>query len=365
MEIPAGPEALSPGWLTDALRAGAAIAGAAVVSYRVAPLAEEKGFYGRVMRVLLDYEHEEAGAPRSLIVKFSSASPEMRRRAAGAYAREVHFYRQAAACTSLRTPKCYYANIDEATGLHILLLEDMAPARSGSRAEGCSLEQAELAIRSVAAFHAAWWENPQVDEFGWLADAPVDFDAEAQQDAHARWWPLFLATAGEGLPQPIRAIGERLGARRGEILRRVFSAPPRTLIHRDFQLDNLVFASAEGGVPFAVLDWQMVSRGRGVCDAAYFISENLRVEERRAAGMDLLHVYWATLVEQGVQGYSFDACLLDYRYCLLQRFGALISTIAAMPFSEEQLRLHVDVLLPRNSAAILDSGAGELLAVTS
>ncbi len=62
-----------------------------------------------------------------------------------------------------------------------------------------------------------------------------------------------------------------------------------------------------------------------------------------------------------MQGYGFEACLLDYRYCLLQRFGALISTIAAMPFSQEQLRLHVDVLLPRNSAAILDSGAGELL----
>ncbi len=168
----------------------------------------------------------------------------------------------------------------------------MAPARSGSRAEGCSSAQAQLAIRSIAVFHAAWWENPQVDEFAWLADTPADFDAEAQQEAHARWWPAFLARVGEGLPLPIWEIGERLGARRGEIRRRVFGASPRTLIHRDFQLDNLVFATAQGGVPFAVLDWQMVSRGRGVWDAAYFISENLRIEDRQAAGMDLLHVYW-------------------------------------------------------------------------
>jgi hypothetical protein len=46
----------------------------------------------------------------------------------------------------------------------------------------------------------------------------------------------------------------------------------------------------------------------------------------------------------------------------LQRFTALISTIGAMPFSEEQRRFHVDILLPRNSAALLDHNAGELLA---
>lgn len=51
----------------------------------------------------------------------------------------------------------------------------------------------------------------------------------------------------------------------------------------------------------------------------------------------------------------------DYRLALLDRFGSLISTIAAMPFTREQIQMHIDIFLPRNSAAILDNKAGELL----
>ena len=159
----------------------------------------------------------------------------------------------------------------------------------------------------------------------------------------------------------IRKIGEPLARRRAEIRRHVFGSSPATLIHRDYQLDNLVFGGPRGGKPFAVLDWQMVSRGRGTWDAAYFLSESLTIENRRSAGADLLRLYWQELGDQGVGRYSFDQCLLDYRYCLLQRLGALVSTIAAMPFSEEQLRLHVDVLLPRTLAALEDAHALELL----
>ena len=78
--------------------------------------------------------------------------------------------------------------------------------------------------------------------------------------------------------------------------------------------------------------------------------------------MDLLRDYHQILVDNGIQGYTFEECLHDYRLSLLNRFGSLISTIAAMPFTREQIQIHIDVLLPRNSAAILDHNAGELLA---
>ena len=45
---------------------------------------------------------------------------------------------------------------------------------------------------------------------------------------------------------------------------------------------------------------------------------------------------------------------------LLRRFGSLISTIAAMPFTREQIEMHVDVLLPRCCAALLDHGVVDL-----
>ena len=360
MEIPAGPEDLSADWLTSALRKGGAISKASVTSFECGPLGEGGGHYGQIARLRLGYELEEAGAPHSLVAKFSSATPKMRERpnTIAAYEREVRFYQNLVHQTSLPTPTCYYSDVNTETGFHILLLEDLAPARSRSRVAGCSLEHAELAIHQIANFHATWWETPQLEEICWLTD--VDFDAVALSNPHDRWWPDFLRQAEHHLPDHIKEIGERLGHHRADILRH-FRTSPRTLLHGDYSLDNLIFGTPEGGVTFAVVDWQRIGRGRGISDVAWFLGDNLHPEDRRAIEMEILRAYYQILVDNGVQTYTFEQCLHDYRLSLLNRFGSLISTIAVMPFTTEQIREHIDVLLPRNIAAILDHDAGELL----
>jgi hypothetical protein len=110
---------------------------------------------------------------------------------------------------------------------------------------------------------------------------------------------------------------------------------------------------ADGGA-FYVVDWQFVKRGRGIWDVAYFLSQNLVPNDRRAIEMDLLRDYVRILIDRGVTTYSFEDAWHDYKLSLLHRLGALISTIAAMPFTEEQIKMHVDVLLPRAISAILD-----------
>ena len=109
-----------------------------------------------------------------------------------------------------------------------------------------------------------------------------------------------------------------------------------------------------------MIDWQLMHRGRGVEDVAYFLCR-MQPEDRLAVEMDLLEVFHQILEENGVREYTFDQCLHDYRLSLLNRFGSLISTIAAMPFTPEQIQNTIDVLVPRISAAILDHNAGELL----
>ena len=111
--------------------------------------------------------------------------------------------------------------------MHILLLEDLAPAGSGSSVAGCSIEQAELAIHQIASYHAAWWEDPQLEEIGWLTD--FDPDPVALSDAHNRWWPDFLRQAEHRLPDQIKEIGERLGPHRASIMQHLGNASPRTL----------------------------------------------------------------------------------------------------------------------------------------
>jgi hypothetical protein len=358
LPIPASPADLSPDWLTAALTSGT------VTAFTVEAPGGDGGLYGQTVRVRLVYDSADAGAPRSLIAKFSAASPEMRAGASAAYAKEVHFYRELAPRSGLPVPACYYADIDEASHLHVLLLEDMAPAASGSRLIGCTPAQATLAVRHIAAFHAAWWEHPSLSALEWLPDPDPDFgsDPASSQTQYESWWPGFLENIDDApLPAPIREMGERFGPRRAAIERHLFNAPPRTLLHGDFHLGNLIFASAAGGVPFAVLDWQMLRRGRAVRDVAYFLSENLLPDVRRRIERPLLSNYHRLLVEAGVSGYTFHDCLRDYRLALLQRFRALVSTIAVMPFTPAERQMHVDVLLPRNIAAILDNDAAALL----
>ncbi len=296
-----------------------------------------------------------------MIAKLSALSSEMRQRpnTRAAYEREVRFYQLLAGRMSLPVPACYYADIDNETGFHILLLEDLAPAENGSRAAGCTPEQAELAIRKIAEFHAHWWEHPRLAALDWISDATFDCDELA--GAHAEWWPEFLRQAGHNLPASLIALGERFGPHRAALFEHLWSTSPRTLTHSDFNLGNMFFASPEGGEPFTVIDWQSIGRRRGTWDVGMFLGQNLEPMIRAAIETDLLNLYVRTLAEHGVQGYGFDRCLHDYKLCLLHRFGSLISTIAAMPFTPEQIQMHIDILLPRNVAALLDHDAASLL----
>ncbi len=363
MHIPTGSEALTAEWLTAALYPEARASDFTVNSFQAAPLAESQGFFGQIVRVHLTYEGAATGAPRSLIAKFSSATPEMRKRSVDSYEREVRFYQQLARLTELPTPICYYADINIQTGDHILLLQDLAPMHSGSRAGGCTPEQARLAIRNIAKLHTTWWGRTKSAELGWLVDNDTNLDAEIMRQAYDQWWPHFYQRAKAQLPTELSAFSEQLGRHRATLRKHSFGSQPRTLIHRDFQLDNLFFGSGEeeggeeGGLPFAIVDWQFLSRGRGIWDVAYFLSESLLPADRRSVEMELLTSYYQSLMDHGIHNYPFAQCLDDYRLCLLQRHTALVSTIAAMPFSEEQRDMHINILLPRNIAAILDHQA--------
>ena len=361
VEIPHSPADLSPNCLTKALQYGHTIDTGAVSEFEYSPLEPGKGLYGQISRLKLTYDPPEAVGPPRIIAKFSASNPAMRQRpnTKASYEREVRFYKEAAQESPLPVPACYYADVDMESGWHILLLEDLAPARSGSRARGCSQTEARIVIHQIARFHAHWWESPRLDKFKWLSGTEIPGDVEP---VHFReqLWPAFLKRISIQLSDEMMKIGELLGEYKGQIARRLFTRKPDTLIHADYHLENMMFGTA-GEEAFFVVDWQFVKRGCGIWDVAYFLSENLASEDRQAIEMDLLHEYMRILDDYGVRNYSFDDAMYDYRLSLLHRFGNLITTIAAMPFTEKQIRIHADKLLPRTISAILDDDCYSLL----
>jgi hypothetical protein len=361
MEIPRSPADLSPGWLTRALQYGQATGTGAVSEFKCSYLESGTGLYGQIFRLKLTYDPPESVGPRTIIAKFSSSNPAMRQRpnTRASYEREVRFYQEAAQESPIPVPTCYYADVDMESGWHILLLEDLAPAHSGSRSRGCSRNEARIAIRQIARFHAHWWENPGLDKFKWLSGTQFPGDAELAR-FREQLWPAFLRKVNTRLPDEVIRIGEMLGEYKGRITRHLFAQKPQTLVHGDYQLENMMFGTA-GEENFFVVDWQLVKRGCGIFDVAYFLSQSLTQEDRKAIEMNILHDYLRILDDYGVRDYSFDDALYDYRLSLIHRFGNLITTVTTMPFTEEQIMMHVDVLLPRIIPALLDHDCHLLL----
>lgn len=357
MGIPSSLGDLTPEWFTEVLREGGAIERERVTAFSLGHQTDREGLTAQTRRIALQYDIAADPAPRTVILKLSSSTPALRQRpnTQAAYCREVGFY-QHVAPTCADVPRCYHASYSAETGDHVLVLEDLDSLSSGDRVGGCSMEQAELAVRHIAAFHASWWESRQLDCLDWLADPKPPQDDE-RAALHSRWWPDFLVKAGHMLPDSLHDSGRRLGEHRGEILRHL-SSRPRTLVHSDYHLDNLMFG--EDVDQMAIVDWQFLSKGRGIWDVGFFLCQSLRSDDRRAAEDELLRLYVESLAAQGVS-YALEICAEDYRYCLLRRFGALISSIAAMPFTPKQIQMHIDVLLPRCVSALLDQDAASLL----
>jgi hypothetical protein len=362
LTIPAGPEALSAEWLTDALRSTGIIQTAKVTSFETEVIGEGSGFIGQLARVKLHYDAAEAGAPASLIAKFPAAGAAGREigNLFDFYRREIKFYEEIAHEIELSTPKRYYSASNLDTGEHILLLEDMHPARVGDHAEGCTLEEAELALRNIAKFHATWWESPRLEEIAdWMPmiDAPVH---QSAQNSYQQAWAPFIENFGDRMTPAMRKTAEEI-AQNVIKLQSSIADRPHTIIHGDYRTDNLFFETAAGGAPFSVADWQIACRGRGIFDVAYLLCGGLDAELRAANEERLVRLYHDTLVANGVTGYGFEQCWTEYRRMSLYVLVYVVISLGTLDFANERGLKLFDAWLRRATAAIEHLDAAKLM----
>ncbi len=318
-EFPTSPGGLTAEWLTEALRASGAAQASSVTSFDKKIIGEGTGFMGQLAHVRLRYDKPEAGVPQSLIAKFPAAAQENRDVAMyfRFYERETGFYAHIAQQVELRTPRCYFNAFVPGNGDFLLLLEDLAPAVVGDQVTGCSVEHARMAIHELAKFQSTWWNSPKLEALEWIPAIDAEWNVAAAEENYELCWTPFVEFAGDMLTPTVRAAGARLGKEMRNLLGRMSNDIPRTIVHGDYRLDNMFFASPDGGPAFAVIDWQISSRAGGVFDVAYFVAGTLPPEQRRAHEQEIVRSYFDTLVEHGVRGYGFEQCWEDYRTSML------------------------------------------------
>ncbi|MGB3810220.1 MAG: phosphotransferase [Parvibaculum sp.] len=324
------PAAVTPEWLTGVMRrAGHEVTVAGMTAKKVGT-----GQVGESVRFTLDYKGDANGAPRTVVGKFPSPDEDSRATGVnfGNYIREVNFYHQLAPNAGITTPICLYADVDVATSEFVLIMEDLAPAVQGDQMKGVSLKQAELALDEAAKLHASHWNDASMDELDWLHESKAK-PPTTTPDLMKTLWAGFRERYGDRIPEHCIEIGDAI-TRNMDFYRNGYVGP-KCLIHMDFRPDNMMFGTAEGGYPLAVVDWQSIGYGCGMSDVSYFLSGALSREERCEHEKALLQRYHRKLIELGVKDYSFDDVWTGYaRYS----FSLFIMAFAASMIVERTER---------------------------
>lgn len=286
------------------------------------------GLVGMNLRVPLS--SASADVPSSVVVKLASNDPTSRFTGITLrnYEREVKFYNELAATVDIRTPRCFYADWHETAGDFVIVLEDMSPAEQGNQITGCKLGHAEAAIDELVALHAPRWNDPLLWEVDFLQRRATAEDASILQMMYSGVKGAFLDTFGDAITTTCGESGIDFVHQLEKVLTQYVGEreEPFTVIHGDFRLDNMLFASAQGGAKCVVVDWQTPGHGNGIADLAYFIGAGLVLQDRRAYEQQLVDRYIAGLQSQGV---DVDAGWVHRLYRREAAAGVLMSVVAS------------------------------------
>jgi len=356
--VPTTLAEITPDWLTAAL--SERLPGTVVANAEVAPLHDIANYNGTLAKVLPSYASHDGAAPESLVAKLIPENERMLHlgTSLGVYRREAALYSVIGPATGVRMPNLLGYSEDPGTGISALLLEDLSHLRTGDQYAGFTAVEAEAALVQFAQQHARWWDRPELGELTWLPAWNEPAMVEFAVGAYAQVWPAVAAVFEDSLPAEAITLGGRLAYILGAMMNHV-AAPPFTLAHGDARHENLMFDPADESAAPYVVDWQLTSRGRGVMDVAYYLTQSGPHELAAAHERALVERYHEELCRGGVTGYSAAHCWEDYR-----RFAyyALVYPVFAAGFMDpenDEQRAAISVILERAVSAILRLDAAE------
>jgi thiamine kinase-like enzyme len=314
------PEQITPAWMREVF--GLRGIDAHIESLRMETVIA--GYMSEARRIHITYKGTPPpNAPATVFGKFTAAEALAAEsgKKMGFYRPEAMFYRELAHRTKIRTPLLYLAEIDEEDNF-ALIFENLAPAKTRLQVEGCSLEEARLALKEAALLHSAFWNDEELAKQPWMS-VPKGAQGIYTTPQLESSWVYVKREFPDRMSKEVKAVCEKLV--RNHVYWNRPRGLPKCFSHNDFRPENMLFGGPDGRI--AVVDWQTSSFLGAGMDPAYFLGAIFSREVRRANERALLKGYHDDLVRLGVKGYSYEQLLRDYaHYSMAQLVVAIVGT---------------------------------------
>ena len=298
---------ITPAWLMAAL----GTAPARVVDACPQRIGVGIGIMADEWRLTLTWDKPGPDQLASVVVKLPSSAEGNRALAneRNLYESEVRFYRELAAQTKTRVPRCFHARKAADAADFVVVMEDLSELRMVDQIDGLTLAQAKQAVAALADLHASWWGKVSTPELDWIPSV-VHPRMKMMAELWPQLWPVFAQRFGADLPEGGEALGEDVRDHYWPLMQEL-AEEPWTLLHIDFRCENLMFHSDGSGL--VVLDWQSIGRGPGTYDLAYLLGGSLAADVRAAHEEALVEQYHRELVKGGVRDYPLERLWAAYR----------------------------------------------------
>lgn len=350
LQLPGAIDEVTAEWLSDALRAGGAVPKSMTVNtIRFEQIAQDTGFSSLLYRLHLA---GDPGVPSTVIVKLPAQSEaRWAMDLLGGYRRELSFYRSIAGRAPIATPRVYAAGMADDSADFVLVLEDLQHWDNADHLAGLSMHRARLCIDQLAGLHA--WSVTTADAKALETFPSLDSPAnrEILLPAFDLGWRVYRDKSSVAVPAAVSRHAERFVELAPKALAALTSR--RMLLHGDIRADNMFF----DGDSLKIVDFRFTSRGAGVADVGYLVSQGLPTEVRRGNDETLVREYLTRLAERGITDYSFDEAWRHYRFAVAYLMLLPVITLVGWEAMPERSRALCLKLTERAVATIDDVDA--------
>ena len=352
MTIPESMADVSPQWVEECVGWGK------LKNINLVPMGEGVGMMSSMSIIELEWE-DSKDLPSSLVLKLAAENDTNRAvsQQFNLYLKEVSYYKDLAPRTTARSPLVYASEIDEEHNF-FLLMEDVSSYRMGSQVEGATLEECELCVDFLVNLHASFWN--QLSDVEWLPNMSGSDNATNMALGCEAGWPQLQEIFGAFVPDNIEAMRERYVAAI-PTLQAKLDQHPKTLIHGDFRMDNMLFGQAPEHDALLVVDFQGPLKGNGIHDVAYLLSHSAKTDVRREHERDLIERYANGLITAGIKDYSVEKAWNDYRVGVLYSWTVAVVIAGTMDPANERGFAWMSKMVERNALAINDLNCLDLL----